>query len=135
MNSQRAAEIQVVLEGVKLPATLPELIAYARKYDGDAGTQLARLPKRSYDSIDDVGEELMRTQPVSKQAEKLPAPESGLPPGGDDYLNPHPQPGSVQYSAPEDNPAQNVIEQQSKTQKRQAAVQQGKPLPGPVGTT
>ena len=61
MTSQRAAEIQVILEGVRLPATREELVAYARRWDADAGTQLAQVPKRSYESIDEVGEELLRT--------------------------------------------------------------------------
>src|SRR4051812_44716333 len=135
MESQRAAEIQVVLEGIKLPATREELIGYARRHDPEAGTQLGRIPKRSYDSIDDVAEALVRTQPVRQQPEKLPRPESARPPGGDEYLNPHPTPGEVRSWAREDNPPQKAVEQQSKTQKRQAAVQQGKPLPGPLTTT
>jgi hypothetical protein len=135
MDNRRVAELQVVLEGVKLPATRDELIAYARRWDADAGTQLARLPKRSFDSLDDVAEELMPTQPNRVRPVKLPAPESGLPPGGVDYVNPQPQSGEVHLTAPEDNPASKAIEQQSRTQKRQAAVQQGKPLPGPLTTT
>jgi len=51
MRSQRAAEIQVILEGVRLPATREEMVAYARRWDADAGTQLAQVPKRSYESI------------------------------------------------------------------------------------
>ena len=135
MDSQRIAELQVLLEGVKLPATRQELIEYARRYDGQAATQLARLPEQSYDSIDAAAEQLLRTQPSPQKATRLPAPEDGRPPGGDDYVNPSPEPGSVRLSAPADNPAQKTLLQQSQTQKRQAAVQQGKPLPGPVTTT
>jgi hypothetical protein len=41
----------------------------------------------------------------------------------------------VRDSAPEDHPPQKVIEQQTRTQKQQTAVEQAKPLPGPVTTT
>ncbi len=135
MDSQRVAEIQVVLEGIALPATRDELISYARRYDSAAANQLGVLPSRSYDSIDSAAEELLRVQPASKQARQLPAPVSGFPPGGSDYLNPHPLPGAVRESAPEDNPPEQAIEQQTKTQKQQSAVQKAKPLPGPVTTT
>jgi hypothetical protein len=135
MDTQRAAEIQVVLEGITLPATRDELISYARRYDSAAAEQLARLPKRSYDSIDSAAEELLRVQPAPKKAEQLPAPVSGFPPGGSDYVNPRPMPGAVRESAPEDNPPKQTIEQQTQTQKQQSAVQKAKPLPGPVTTT
>ena len=36
MNLQRAAEIQVVLEGVKLPATRDQLVQYAALQDAAA---------------------------------------------------------------------------------------------------
>ena len=38
MTMQRAAEIQVVLEGVPLPASKQQLVAYARSEDADAAT-------------------------------------------------------------------------------------------------
>jgi hypothetical protein len=84
VNSQRAAEIQVVLEGVRLPATRDELISYARSYDATAAAELGVLPDRRYDRIDEVGEALVRVQPVVRAAPRLPRPESGLPPGGPD---------------------------------------------------
>lgn len=132
MDTARVAEIQVVLEGVKLPASRRELVAYARRYDADAATVLSRLPDHLYSSIDDAAEALLHTQPNPQGARPLPAPVSGRPPGGDDYTNPRPQPGEVQTSAPEDNPPSKTLEKQSQTQKRQAAVQQAKPLPGPL---
>ena len=67
MDIQRVAEIQVVLEGIRLPATRDELIAYARRYDAVAAEQLARLPERSYDSIDSAAEELLSVQPSPRQ--------------------------------------------------------------------
>ena len=64
MNLQRVAEIQVVLEGVKLPATRDELVRYAETQDLQAARELASIRDRTYDRIDDVGEELAPTQPV-----------------------------------------------------------------------
>ena len=135
MDIQRVAEIQVVLEGIRLPATRDELIGYARRYDALAAEQLARLPKRSYDSIDSAAEALVGVQPSPQNPQQLPAPVSGFPPGGSDYVNPRPTPGAVRDSTPEDHPPQQVIEQQTRTQKQQAATQQAKPLPGPITTT
>ena len=86
MNSQRAAEIQVVLEGVRLPATRGELIAYARRWDPAAASELAAIADRAYDRIDEVGEALLRVQPVARVDAQLPTPESGLPAGGDAYV-------------------------------------------------
>lgn len=55
---------------------------------------------------------------------QTPHEESGLPPGGDDYVNPDPQPGAVRDDAPADNPPQKALEQQTETQKRQQERQQ-----------
>ena len=81
MNAQRAAEIQVVLEGVRLPATRGELIAYARRWDPVAASELGAIPDRAYDRIDEVGEALLRVQPVAQIEAQLPTRESGLPAG------------------------------------------------------
>jgi len=86
VNSQRAAEIQVVLEGVRLPATRGELIAYARRWDPVAASELEVIPDRAYDRIDEVGEALLRVQPVAESEVRLPRSESGLPSGGDSYV-------------------------------------------------
>jgi len=87
MSFQRAAEIQVVLEGVPLPASRGELIAYARGEDPAAAEALAAITDRMYDRLDDVGEALLRTAPVRQHADSTrPEEESGAPPGGDDYL-------------------------------------------------
>ena len=61
MEAQRAAEIQVVLEGIRLPASRDALVRYARPEDAAAASALQRLPDREYDRLDAVGEELMRT--------------------------------------------------------------------------
>jgi hypothetical protein len=119
MNLQRAAEIQVVLEGVKLPATREQLVRYAALQDAEAAVELERITDREYESIDDVGEELAPTSPVHVSAERLPKPESGKLPGGDDYLRPFPESGRVDPDAPPDNPPQKAIEKASKAQKKQ----------------
>ena len=90
MNAQRAAEVQAVLEGIALPATRDDLIAYAREQDSDVVRDLEGLPEQEYDRIDEVGE-LLTMQPSAPKPPDhgLPRPESGKPPGGDDYLTPH----------------------------------------------
>jgi hypothetical protein len=95
MNLQRAAEIQVVLEGVKLPATRDELVHYAALQDAEAAVELERVPDREYESIDEVGEELARVQPDFPAQPPATHPESGSPPGKADYVNPSPTPGAV----------------------------------------
>jgi hypothetical protein len=125
MDLQRAAEVQVVLEGVSLPATRDELVRYAEGVDRAAARELERIPDREYERLDAVGEELASTGVRRPDAHPLPKPESGRPPGGDDYLNPSPESGAVRESHPPDNPPQRVLEQQTKTQKRQQAAQQG----------
>jgi hypothetical protein len=87
MNHQRAAEIQVVLEGIRLPATRDELLRYAAREDAPAAHELASLPDREYESLDEVGEELVHVHPLLPAEVPLPHAESGGPPGGDSYLN------------------------------------------------
>jgi hypothetical protein len=119
MNLQRAAEIQVVLEGVKLPATRSELMRYAELQDRDAAVELKRIADRRYGRLDEVGEELAPTRPVHLTSERSPKPESGEPPGGNDYLRPFPESGRVDPDAPPDNPPQKAIERASQAQKKQ----------------
>lgn len=109
-----------MLEGVPLPAKKRQLIDYAREQDEAAATELQRLPDKEYRSLDDVGEALAPVQPErpTPDAQK-PHEESGLPPGGDSYTDPHPEPGAVRPSAPASNPPQKALEQQTKTQKQQ----------------
>jgi hypothetical protein len=101
MNTQRAAEIQVVLEGIKLPATRDELVSYAMGWDPPAAVELSALPDRSYGRIDEVGEALLQVQPAQELRRRFPH----------------------RHSAPPDNPPRDAIEKTSKTLKRQAAVQ------------
>jgi hypothetical protein len=83
VNAQRAAEIQVVLEGVRLPATRGELIAYARRWDPAAASELGAIADRAYDRIDEVGEALLRVQPVLGQ------PDAGAGGNGADAREEH----------------------------------------------
>lgn len=124
-SAQRVAEIQVVLEGVKLPATRDELVRYADKEDPQAARELERISDREYERLDDVGEELSPTQPVRAQEPATPRPESGKPPGGDDYLRPFPESGAVRDDAPPDNPPQKAIGKAQATVKKQKAAQGG----------
>jgi hypothetical protein len=122
-----AAELQAVLEGVPLPAEKHELIEYARSQDGGsrAAALLERLPDRSYDRLDDVGEALAPVQPSSNERDAaLPRDESGEPPGGDAYTRTDTDPGAVRPSAPRSNPPKKAIQQQTSTQKEQQQRQQ-----------
>ena len=95
MDAARAVQIQVVLEGVPLPASRSALIAYAARYDRPAAAELERIPDRSYERIDEVGEALLPRHTRSRLEARLPAPESGAPPGDPDYLDPRPRSGAV----------------------------------------
>jgi hypothetical protein len=92
------AELQVLLEGVPLPAGKPELLEYARRqaatpYQLDA---LRRLPERRYGYLDAVAETLVRVQPPrGREVPHEPRASSGLPPGGPAYTEPHAESGAV----------------------------------------
>jgi hypothetical protein len=126
-STQRAALIQVVLEGVPLPATKAELVDYARGEDPDVARLLDALPDREYRSLDEVGEALVPVQPPRLQPEAaVPREESDAPPGGESYVEPHPEPGAVRHDAPPSNPPQKTLEQQTKTQNEQLERQREK---------
>jgi hypothetical protein len=124
VNAQRAARIQAVLEGLPLPATRSQLLEYARHEDPEIVRDLEGLPDEEFDRLDAVGQ-LLTLVPTAPQPENsVPRPESGKPPGGDDYLEPFPaDTGRVRHDAPRQNPPQKAIEQASQTQKRQQAAQ------------
>lgn len=125
MTPQRAAELQVVLEGVPLPAKKGELIEYAREQDAATVSDLQALPDREYSSLDEVGEALAPVQPSRAQSLlKRPHEESGEPPGGGSYTDPHPEPGSLRPSIPPANPPEKTLEKQAETQKQQQKRQQ-----------
>jgi Protein of unknown function (DUF2795) len=120
VDTQRAAELQALLEGVPLPAHKQELITYARSQDDRAAEELASLPDREYRSLDEVGEALAPVQPSRPQADAAaPREESDKPPGGDAYVELHPEPGAVRHDAPPSNPPQKALETQTKAQKEQ----------------
>jgi Protein of unknown function (DUF2795) len=101
MSFQRAAEIQVMLEGVPLPATKDELLVYAGREEQDAVRELQSLPAREYQSLDEVGEALVPVHSsVPRRDAVLPREESGDPPGGEAYLDADAEPGWVRPSGP-----------------------------------
>lgn len=120
VSPQRAAELQVVLEGVPLPAKKQQLLDYARQQDESVLGDLQRLPDREYSSLDEVGEALAPVQPERRPPHtQKPREESGEPPGGDSYIDPDAEPGAVRPSGPAWNPPEKALEEQSKTQKQQ----------------
>jgi hypothetical protein len=102
MSTREVAELQVVLEGVPLPAARQELIDYARAEDGARFVPvLAELPDREYGSLDEVGEELLPVQPAWKESRAdTPREESGKPPGGAAYTDASAEPGAVREDGP-----------------------------------
>lgn len=96
--SSRVAELQVLLEGVPLPAGKAALLRYARGEHADAASiaLLEALPEREYVSIDEVAEALHPVQPGPPRPQAHePEPESGLPPGGEAYTDASAEPGAV----------------------------------------
>ncbi len=97
MGLASLAELQVLLEGVPLPAQRADLLRYAL-HEGARGEQLAllrRLPERRYDNIDEVAETIVRVQPFSEHEVPPPREESGAPPGGEAYTRPGSESGAV----------------------------------------
>jgi hypothetical protein len=102
VSIREVAELQVLLEGVPLPAGKQELIEYARDQDDHrlAGL-LERLEDREYGSLDEVGEELVQVQPEPSSPDPhRPREESDLPPGGDAYTSTSNDTGRVREHGP-----------------------------------
>ena len=96
--SSRAAQLQVLLEGVPLPAAKQELIQHARRERAGPAelALLEALPDGGYESIDEVGETLQPFQPASLAVQPGQSrPERSAPPGGDAYIDPSPETGRV----------------------------------------
>ena len=96
--SSLVAELQVMLEGVPLPAPRQELLDHARREDaGPAALALLEgLPDREYSSLDEVGETLLPVQPPrEREGLARPVSESGEPPGGSAYTDGSEEPGWV----------------------------------------
>jgi hypothetical protein len=123
VNAQRSAELQVLLEGVPLPATRNELLTYARTQDAGAAALLERLPDGEYDRLDAVGEALVDRAQVPQAPPLPPRPESGKPPGGAAYLHAGEDSGAVRPSAPRIHPPAKTIEQQTELQQKQQQAQ------------
>jgi Protein of unknown function (DUF2795) len=100
VDHARAAELQALLEGVPLPASKQQLIDYLWPQDARAAEELRALPDREYERLDDVGEALAPTEPRPVARTPVAREESGAPPGGPDYLEPHPKPGQVRHGDP-----------------------------------
>ena len=98
MDLSRVAELQVLLEGVPLPAGREELVRYAT-HEGGRPLQLELLrgiPSQRYQTIDEVAEQLAPVQPPFAHEEPhQPREEAGAPPGGPAYTEPHPESGAV----------------------------------------
>jgi hypothetical protein len=98
VDFSQAAELQTTLEGVSLPAEKNELLSYAasqraRPVELQA---LRSLPDRLYQSLDEVGEALVRVQPTAQhEVPHEPKEESGAPPGGSAYVELHPESGAT----------------------------------------
>jgi hypothetical protein len=127
MDTQRTAELQALLEGIPLPATRSDLIEYAHAQAGAswAAAALAELPEAEFERLDAVAEALTPAPARPDPPMRPPKPESGKPPGGDDYLAASPaDTGLVRHDAPRTNPPQSAIEQQTQRQQRQKAEQE-----------
>ena len=101
--SSRLAELQVVLEGVPLPAAKQMLVDHARGEDAarDLVAMLERLPDHEFSSLDEVAEALRPVQPPPPEQPHEPKPESGVPPGGEAYTDASAEPGAVRERGPE----------------------------------
>ena len=102
MTIREVAELQVLLEGVPLPAEKQELIEYAREQnDHRLAGLLERLDDREYGSLDEVGEELVQVQPERPRPDPhQPRDESDLPPGGAAYTSASNDTGRVREHGP-----------------------------------
>ena len=94
MDSRAAAELKSTLQGVTLPAEKPALLEYAVQQRAEPVflSALRSLPEREYESLDEVVEDLLHTQPPAVERDPgEPHEESGPAPGGEeDYVTPHP---------------------------------------------
>jgi Protein of unknown function (DUF2795) len=124
VDTRLAAEVQVLLEGVPLPAHKRDLVEYPRSQDPDTARELESLPDREYRSLDEVGKALAPVQPSRSQPDAaVPREESGEPPGGDAYVTSDSELGAVRHDAPS-NPPQKALETQTQAQKEQQQRQQ-----------
>jgi hypothetical protein len=89
---------QQYLEGIPLPVRTEIVLDYAERVGvpDEVMAVLRELPDEQFRRLDDVGHAICDTQPAYAPPEvRVPANESDLYPGGDAYLQPHPEPGAV----------------------------------------
>ena len=125
-----AAALQVVLEGVPLPAGKKELIAYAREQDGEARllALLERIEEGEYRRIDEVGEAVAGVQPsFAPPSPHQPHVESDEPPGGASYTELRPEPGEIR-----EPPV--ILEYEEQLVREPAPIGEGIPKKGSEGT-
>ena len=69
MDLRAAVELKTLLVGVPLPAEKPGLLEYAVKHRAEPRSldALQSLPDRRYDSLDEVLEDLVRTDTPSRR--------------------------------------------------------------------
>jgi len=87
MDTTRVAELQALLEGVQLPAEKAVLLVHAVQQRAEPAfiDALRELPDRRYESLDEVGEELVHVEPASQPDEApMPREERGGAPDGDE---------------------------------------------------
>ena len=91
------AELESVLVGIPLPASKGDLVDYARRQPGGgpAVPLLGKIADRSYESLDEVGEQVQRFQPRRADDTPLPQVESDAPPGGPAYVGEEVEPMNV----------------------------------------
>jgi Protein of unknown function (DUF2795) len=94
-----AAALKTTLVGVPLPAEKPQLLEYAvqQRTEPRLLEGLRTLPEeKTYESLDDVVEELLHVQPPRLDPDPHePEEEAGAPPGGDAYTDKDPETGKV----------------------------------------
>jgi hypothetical protein len=98
MKTATAAELKTVLVGVPLPATKDALLEYAvrQRAEPQLLEALRNAPDREFASLDELVEDIVHAQPPRDHVDATkPHEESGAPPGGDAYTDPHPDTGRV----------------------------------------
>jgi hypothetical protein len=103
MDPAAAAQLKALLVGVALPAKRADLLEYAVQQHAEPsllGALQTLSDEREYASLNEVVEELLQVQPAwLDPVPQAPQEESGKPPGGEAYTEPHPEPGAVRESS------------------------------------
>lgn len=86
MNTQQTTLMQAALEGVRLPSSRTALIEYLSQEEPSLVPLLEQLPDGEFDRLDAVAEALLWPERPAPPSAPSPHPESGLPPGGKNYV-------------------------------------------------